>query len=208
MSLEREVAFARAVAWGAKGPEAARRAGYGGRPAVLRTTAWRLRKRPAVRTELARVDAEARKGAVATRTEVVQMLSRMIRWSFAEVMDADGRLDPRLLAKPAAMDNFEYVKVTKRGIALRPVDRLRAIDLLARMNGWYAPHRVVYHVEGLGEITSEQARRLEAGEPWLEVLFGAPRGAGPAPKDTLTNVDDQEKPHRASEGAGERPRAA
>jgi hypothetical protein len=129
------------------------------------------------------------------------MLSRMIRWSFADVVNERGEFVTKRLSEPGAAEGLASVRISKRGsVSLRRVDILGAMDLLARINGWYPPRRVVYEFKGLGEITPDQARRLEAGEPWLEVLFPAAFRPPPVRPAVLTFVDAPEKARTPREG--------
>ena len=145
----RYIKFAHAYFAEPNGAKAAKAAGYKGDAESRRRTASRVLKRPEVQAELARLAQQTEGAAVAARKEALETLTRQLRLDLGPyLIFKDGVLERIDLQKMQA-DGRTYllqgVEVTDDGrLKVKLPDKQRAIELLAKLEGWMAPreHRV------------------------------------------------------------------
>ncbi len=120
------------------GAEAARRAGYS--PRTADREGYRLLRNVEIRREIRLIEESSRKRTIATREEVLERLTAIMNSTIADFLTPDLRLDPRGLRDPMkaiGLQRFSHHPAKSPWFSLAMVDRLRAIDLMARMQGWY-----------------------------------------------------------------------
>ncbi len=158
----KKVKFAQAVFAGKTQRQAAKVAGYKGKRGSVDAQASKLMADPIVAAEVEVLQEKARTSAVATRDEVLELLTRQLRADpgamLAKIAQVDQYGNPRLdsSGKALLMDVIELAKARKAGL-LEVADGIEidkdncvkisfpskhgAIDRLAKLEGWNAPDK-------------------------------------------------------------------
>lgn len=170
----KKIIFAQRLFAGDTGADAARKAGYKGTRVTLRSRAAHLREHPVVQAELLRLAEQTSKKAVADRNEVLDLLSRMIRFNPVELIREDGTINLEQARSAGLLNLVESLdvveEVNKDGILTRRVkvrfpDKLGAIDRAARFLDWFHPEKqeVTHHMalqDQLNALTDDEYRDL------------------------------------------------
>jgi len=114
-----------------------------------RKYAWELRQKPQVKAYMEAVRRETKMEAVMSRQEILEYLTAIIRTPVGE-LDEFHPLCTSIIRSSGAT-------------AKRMPDKIRAIDRLCRMMGWYEPEKVQVESDGLMDLIE-----------WIRA--GAPRG--------------------------------
>ena len=155
--------FARLVAAGTPAADAARQVGYHGSREVLRVHGSRMLRRPLVQAELHRFREKADVKAVASREELLSVLTGHVRANLRDCFSPgpNGRL---VFDAERALRLGRRVKLDKDGqpveVELHSVQH--AAELLARLTGVEPPRRLDVTATGnlLAGLTDEQVRAL------------------------------------------------
>jgi phage terminase small subunit len=163
----RERKYAQALWAGATGAEAAARAGYRGDKHTLESMSNKLRKRPQVIEELERLTAAGRRQAVGTREEAVERLWEMARARLGDCLNGKEKGERRKekddtegkeTTGPVSVVDLEAVGRLAEKVRIDPAtgqvvgfelpSRQRAVELLAKLEGWNAAEKRQLEVKG------------------------------------------------------------
>lgn len=158
-------------------------------PATVHSASSRLAARPEVAARVADLRRQAETDAVASRTECLIVLTRIIRACAGDLIRADGGVN--LAAARRARQEIRSIEASEtaqgyRRVKLRLRDPLAAIGLLARLQGWYTDNpsaevsaadeaRLAEIRQALAEMSPEERRR------WVEERLRALDAETPSP---------------------------
>jgi phage terminase small subunit len=157
--------FAQAIHAGLDQGAAAQKAGYAGSQAH----ASRLMRDKVVQAELARLRTVSEAEAVATRDEILKVLTKHLRASVADFVTVAGGVDLAAAKEAGKLDALQGVQVSEHngenGISTNVRVELHSVqgaaDRLARMLGYNAPEKVEHKVE-LRRVEEMTLEELEA----------------------------------------------
>lgn len=144
--------FAQGVFSGKTQRQAAKDAGYKGKPANVDTHASRLMVDPVVAAEVDVLQERGRASAIATRDEVMQLLTAQMRANVDDLLKTMGdedrpftRIDLEKARKAGLLGLAESVEIDKDGcIKVSFPGKHGAIDRLAKMLSWFAPEKLLH----------------------------------------------------------------
>ncbi len=148
--------------------------------ATVHVAACRLLRNTKVRTRVAELQDQADASAVMSRTEVLEILSRIIRACISDFLRVDGTVDVDAVRR--ARQELEVVVIEKtpdgrRRVRIKFSDRLAAIDRMARMQGWYRPQQVevaTTNTEGMASLRAMFETMTPAERAaWLDANLGS-----------------------------------
>ena len=142
--------------------------------AAVRSNACRLFRLPHIQAALKRLRAEHASPMMLERSEALVILSQIARGQISNYLDDEGRVDPKALKALGGPEVEALEQETARGrqkALLRLRDPIRAIDRIARLEGWDEPER-----HGVGQVTITIDTRSGGGEStiYAKSLDGAP----------------------------------
>ena len=132
----RQRAFVRHYAIEGNATSAARKAGF----AHPGQQGCRLLKNVQISREIRLIEEESRKRSIATREEVLEHLTAVMRSNMADFLTPDLHLNPEGLRDPKkviGLRRLSHNPEKSRRFSLAMADKIRAIDLMCRMQGWY-----------------------------------------------------------------------
>ena len=139
MVNKRLLVFASGLAKGLTQADAAKAAGYKGNAKVLSVTGARLAQNAKVKARMQEVEAATLEAAKAGREEAIRTATAMLRARLSWFVK-DGFINLKDLP-PEAIDSLDSIAVSDKGVRIT-LDRLGAIDRLAKMLGWNVPDEV------------------------------------------------------------------
>lgn len=172
ISHVRKVKFAHAVFAGLEQQAAARKAGFKNGPG-LQAQASRLARDPEVVLELERLRSEHEAKAVASREEVLQVLTRHLRGDLSQLMTKDGKISLKKALKAGAIVGLESIGISKDGIRFKLHSVQGAAERLARLQGYDKPVKI----ELTRSVESMTEAELLAELAKLGVTNGGPGAA-------------------------------
>jgi len=137
--------FTELVVSGRPAGRAYEEAGYSSKGASADVSASKLLRNPKVEEYLGELRAEVKKGSILTAQERMEWLSRAVTTPLSEV---DESSDICVEHVEISGEHGDHKKVKKP-------DPIRAIDLLNKMDGSYAPEQHEHSFAGIGSIIDE-----------------------------------------------------
>lgn len=133
-----QMRFAEHVVAGMPAGRAYEKAGYKAKGASADSAGSKLLRNDKVAEYLAELRAEAKKGAILTAQERMEWLSRAVTTPLNEIDEQNDLC-------------VEYT-MSDDGVKVKKPDQIRAIDLLNKMDGAYAPEQHEHSFRGIGDI--------------------------------------------------------
>jgi hypothetical protein len=174
MVNKRCLTFAIGLAKGLTLIEAARQAGYKGNDNVLKTTGSRLSRHPSVIARMKEVEQATLEAAKAGREEAIRTATAIMRGSLVPFVSGGGLSIANVT--PEQLAGVESIRVTSsdKGSSIAiTLDRLGAVDRLAKMLGWNVPEEV-----NVNATRDEDAKALQiammkrvSADPKLNAAF-------------------------------------
>lgn len=134
------------------GAQAARLAGYKGTPAALRTMAQENLAKPLIAAAIAAITEEMRAPLIASRKERQALLTKMLRESVTE----------EVVVTVGTGMGCSQIEKTRKDISAR--DRLKALELLGKMQGDFIERVEVKSAEWMRGMLVRLRKRAEQGE--------------------------------------------
>lgn len=150
-------------------------------PRSAATLAWRLLREDRIQAALAELREEVLDDAIASLTELRVRLTQVIRADITDIVawdvDESGNISPRVKSlddvPPEHRRLIKSITYTKNGPKLELLDTQKAMDMLIRMQGGYAPERVELSGRDGGAIVTREMTQEEATELYRKNLNAA-----------------------------------
>lgn len=157
-STLKKVKFAQAVFAGSNQRTAARKAGYKGTD----SQASNLMKDAVVQAEIERLRKAHEAGAVATRDEILQLLTEHLRADMDDFLNAHGMLDLKKAKKRGKLGLIKKYRLTKEGLGVELHSVQGAADRLADLLGWKAPQKHQHSFTPVEQMSMDELRKEAA----------------------------------------------